>query len=353
MQVKALVCVESEAPLQVLPVTLPELGPEDVEVKVLYCGVCSTDLSACGKYKMSRVLFPLVAGHEGVGEVVAAGALATSVKVGDKVGLGYFRNSCKSCELCLKGWDNCCEKSECIFRDGNHGAFGSMVRINHHYAVPLPESIPLHLAGPLMCAGSTVFAPFLRHNIPPTAKVGIVGIGGLGHLAVQFASKWGCEVTAFSRTDSKEAEVRSLGAHNFVVTGDKDSVARAADSVDVILMTAAGAGVDWAMLFSFLKKRGHIYCLGITGADITLSALPLIVQEKGISGLIVGSRYETRQMLEFAAKHDVRPLVEVFRADEVNEVFERLERGEVRYRAVLEFGSLRHPHERCDNQSSC
>jgi len=206
--------------------------------------------------------------------------------------------------------------------------------------VPLPSSIPLTHAGPLLCAGSTVFVPFVRDNISPSAKVGIVGIGGLGHLALQFANKWGCEVTAFSRSASKEAEARSFGAHNFVVTSDEEAVVSARNSVDVILMTAGGAGVDWSMLFSFLTMRGHIYCMGITGAAIPVPPVPLITQEKGISGILVGSRYETRQMLEFAAKHAILPQIEMFPADQVNEVFAKMNLGEVRYRAVLNFQEI-------------
>ena len=151
--------------------------------------------------------------------------------------------------------------------------------------------------------------------------------------------RWGCEVTAFSRTGSKESEARSLGADNFVITSSEESVAAAASTVDVIIMTAAGSGVDWAMLFSFLRKRGHIYCMGVTGT-ISVPPVPLITQEKGISGILVGSRFETRQMLEFAAKKQITPLVEIYPAEDVNLVFEKLQKGEVRYRAVLDFRNV-------------
>ena len=150
-------------------------------------------------------------------------------------------------------------------------------------------------------------------------------------------NRWGCEVTAFSRSGSKEAEARSFGADHFVVTADEAAVAAAVNSVDVILMTAGGPGVDWGMLFSFLTMRGHIYCMGITGAAIPVPPVPLITQEKGISGILVGSRSETRQMLNFAAKHSIVPQVELFPAEQVNEVFEKMGQGTVRYRAVLDF----------------
>jgi uncharacterized zinc-type alcohol dehydrogenase-like protein len=149
--------------------------------------------------------------------------------------------------------------------------------------------------------------------------------------------RWGCEVTAFSRSASKKEEALSFGAHHFVVTSNEEEVVAAYNSVDIILMTAGGAGVDWSMLFNFLTMRGHIYCMGITGAAIPVPPIPLITQEKGISGVLVGSRYETRQMLDFAAKHAIVPQIEMFPADQVNEVFAKMSRSEVRYRAVLDF----------------
>jgi len=190
-------------PLQLAPLVLPELGDNDVQVKVEYCGLCASDVSAC-RHEIGMYKFPLVAGHEGVGKVTKTGKNVRSVKVGDNVGLGIYRNRCGACIECNDGRDNRCAKKQMMFVGGNSGAFGRYVHINEFFATPIPEGYPLEYAGPLMCAGQTVFAPFLSNNIRPGDRVGVLGIGGLGHLALQFANKMGCTVTAFSRNDSKK-----------------------------------------------------------------------------------------------------------------------------------------------------
>lgn len=221
---------------------------------------------------------------------------------------------------------------------GQTGAFGEMVTIDERYAVPVPDALPLEYVGPLMCAGQTTFAPFVEHNIRPGQRVGVVGIGGLGHLALQFSKAMGCVTTAFSRTVSKKDEAESFGATRFVATGDPEEVKAAAGSQDYILMTAGGPGVNWDELFSFLDTNGMIIVMGFSGTEpIPVNPMVAIMGQKGLKGSAGGSLHVCRSMLQLAAAAGVRPMIELMPVAQINEAVSKVVSGNVRYRAVLQF----------------
>jgi len=331
-------CTTIGQPLQLLPLTLPELGDNDVRVQVLYCGLCASDVTAI-KRELGMYKFPLVAGHEGIGKVTAIGKTVRSVKVGDNVGLGIYRNRCGACIDCNDGKDNSCASRQFMFMGGNSGAFGRYVHINEIFAVPIPHGYPLEYAGPLMCAGQTVFAPFLTNNIRPGDRVGVLGIGGLGHLALQFANKMGCKVTAFSRTDAKKKEAMQFGAHNFVATDDEAQAKGAVDTQDFILVTASGTpNSAWPQLFSFLASGGLIILLGFSSTQpIPVPPMELIMGQKGIRGSAGGSSGCVKKMLKFAHEHNIKPQIELMNFSQIAEAIKKVEDGSVRYRAVLKW----------------
>jgi len=330
-------CLEPNKPISCEQLQLPPLGETEVRVAVKYCGLCASDVGAFGPHA-AMYKFPLVAGHEGVGVVVEVGTHVKHRKVGDHVGLGIYRDSCGDCRHCCAGKDNFCAGKKLMFTFGQTGAFGQQVQINERYAVPIPDGIPLEYAGPLMCAGQTVFAPFMNHNIRPGDRVGVVGIGGLGHLALRFSSAMGCVTTAFSRSETKKEEAESFGAKSFVATGNPEEANAAKSSQDFILMTAGGADIDWQQLLAFLDVGGKIIIMGFTGmAPIPVPPMQLIAQQKTVCGSAGGSLNVVRTMLDFAALHKTFPQVEVMPIEEVNEAIEKVTKGTVRYRAVLKF----------------
>eukprot|EP01060_Flectonema_neradi_P034063 TRINITY_DN5873_c0_g4_i1.p1 TRINITY_DN5873_c0_g4~~TRINITY_DN5873_c0_g4_i1.p1 ORF type:complete len:227 (+),score=47.23 TRINITY_DN5873_c0_g4_i1:401-1081(+) len=218
------------------------------------------------------------------------------------------------------------------------GPFGSSVRIHEKYALPLPKDIDLSTAGPLMCAGVSVFAPFLENNISPTHTVGIVGIGGLGHLAVQFSRAMGCRTVAISRSASKKEEAAKFGSHSYVDTSSADEVKAAAGSCDFILVTAGGPSIDYSQLLSMLTPNGNIIMIGNTG--MTVGPFPLfdlIGGQKGIKGSAAGSRLTASKMLKFAALHDIKPQCEFFPVSEINDAFTKVREGTARYRCVIKW----------------
>eukprot|EP00743_Colponemidia_sp_Colp-15_P001042 GILK01001148.1.p1 GENE.GILK01001148.1~~GILK01001148.1.p1 ORF type:complete len:343 (-),score=45.04 GILK01001148.1:91-1119(-) len=322
------------APLENGPIDLPPLGENDVEVQMKACGVCFSDVDALsGKYG-PFYKWPMVAGHEGVGVVTTLGSAVTNLKVGDVVGCGVYRNTCGTCRYCADGRSNLCPRKSMMFARSN-GCFSEVLRINCRYAFKIPSGYDMKFAGPLMCAGTTVFAPFVNHNIRPGDRVGVIGIGGLGHLALQIARAWGCQVTAFSSTPDKEAEAKSFGAHHFVSFKDADWTSKAANSLDFLLMTASGGNLDWKGLVRSLDNDGVMVLMGVSHTDIPVSPVDLILGQRSIAGSAAGSQAVTQQVINFCALHDIKPQIETFPFDQCNEAIERVKANSVRYRAVL------------------
>lgn len=249
----AYAATEAKGELKPFEFDAGELGPEQVEIKVHYCEICHSDLSMLNNdWGMSA--YPFVPGHEVVGEVAAVGDQVKTVKVGDTVGLGWYSQSCMKCRQCLGGDQNLCQTAEATII-GRHGEFADRVRAHWAWVTALPAGIDPTKAGPLFCGGITVFNPLVQFDVRPTHRVGVIGIGGLGHMALQFLNKWGCEVTAFTSSDSKAAEAKQLGAHNVVNSRDSAQMKQIAGSLDFVLSTV-NATLDWGAILSTLGQGG-------------------------------------------------------------------------------------------------
>jgi uncharacterized zinc-type alcohol dehydrogenase-like protein len=309
------------------------LGPDQVEIDVIACGVCHSDLSMVNS-EWGEVDYPLVPGHEVVGTIAQRGANVQHLNVGDRVGLGWFSGSCMVCNQCMSGNHNLCPTREQTIV-GRHGGFADRVRCQAEWATPLPAGIDIRKAGPLFCGGITVFNPLLQFDVRPTHRVGVIGIGGLGHLALQFLNKWGCEVTAFTSSDEKRDEVMRMGAHHAVNSRDASQLEKLAGSFDFILSTVA-VDLDWEDWFALLAPKGRLHIVGAAPAPIPAPAMTLIGSQRSLSGTPMGSPYVIRTMLDFCARHSIEPVVEYFPMSQVNEALAHLAAGKARYRIVLE-----------------
>lgn len=309
------------------------LGDEEVEIAVEYCGICHSDLSLLNNdWGMTR--YPFVPGHEAAGRVVAMGPRAKGVSIGQRVGVGWNSHSCMHCKQCLMGNQHLCESLQPTLI-GRHGAFANKVRAHWVWTMPLPEGLDSRDCGPLLCGGITVFAPLRELNISPTSRVGVIGIGGLGHMALKFCKAWGCEVTAFTSSDSKAEEARAFGAHHVVSTGDSKAIEKLAGTFDLIIDTV-NATLDWNGLLNALAPNGKLHVVGAVPEPIPVPVFTLLMGQKSVSGSPTGSRGAIDSMLNFAARHNVAPQTEHFPMSKVNEAMEHLRAGKARYRIVLD-----------------
>lgn len=309
------------------------LGADEVEIAVEYCGVCHSDLSMIDDaWRFST--YPLVPGHEAVGRIVALGPQAKGLRIGQRVGVGWANSSCLHCGPCLSGNHHMCGESRATI--ANHpGGFAERVRAQWPWAVPLPDALAPAAAGPLFCGGITVFTPFVEYDISPTSRVGVVGIGGLGHLAVKFARAWGCEVTAFTSSAAKAEEARAFGAHRVVSSTDTAAMAALAKSLDVVIVTV-NVPLDWKALMATLAPRGRLHFVGAVLEPVPVPPFALIDGQKCVSGSAIGSPTHMATMLDFCARHDIVPQVEHFPMSRVNEALDHLRAGKARYRIVLD-----------------
>ena len=330
--VHAYAATSPSSPLTPFTYELPPIAPEHVDIRVEYCGICHSDLSML-RNEWGFSTYPLVPGHEVVGHVEAVGSLVKNLKVGDRVGLGWFSESCMTCPQCMGGDHNLCGSGEGTIV-GRHGGFADRVRAHWAWAIKLPDSLPAASAGPLFCGGITVFSPIVEFHVRPTDRVGVIGAGGLGHLAIQFLNKWGCEVTAFSSTPDKADELMSLGAHRVLNSRDSEALKAEAGRFDFIISTVA-VPLEWMTYVAALAPKGRLHTVGAIPEPVALDAFPLIMGQRSFSGSPLGSPATTALMLEFCARHGIAPMVEEFPLSEVNKAIDRLENGSPRYRVVL------------------
>lgn len=309
------------------------LGAEEVEIAVEHCGLCHSDLSMIDNaWQFST--YPLVPGHEVVGRIVALGAQTKGLALGQRVGVGWTNSSCLRCPACLGGEHHLCPDSRATI--ANHpGGFAERVRVQWPWAIPLPEGLSADVAGPLFCGGITVFSPFVDYGISPLMRVGVVGIGGLGHLALQFARAWGCEVTAFTSSPDKIEAAMKLGAHRVVASTDSAAIARLAKTLDLIIVTV-NVALDWSALITALAPHGRLHFVGAVLDSVPIKVFSLLDGQKCVSGSAIGSPKRMAQMLDFCARHAITPQVEHFPMRRVNEAVAHLRSGQARYRVVLE-----------------
>lgn len=309
------------------------LGPDQVEIDVIACGLCHSDLSMVDN-EWGDSEYPLVPGHEVVGKISKVGTNVKHLKPGDTVGVGWFSGSCMICHACLRGDHNhCAEVEQTIV--GRHGGFADKVHCQAVWATPLPADLDVMKAGPLLCAGITVFNPLVQFDVRPTQRVGVIGIGGLGHLALKILNKWGCEVTAFTSTDDKQEDARQMGAHHVVNSRHAAQLRKVAGSLDFIISTVA-VEMDWDAYLDALAPKGRLHIVGAVAEPLSVPAFALIGGQHSLSGTPTGAPATMRTMLEFCVRHHIEPVIETFPLSHVNEAMAHLRAGKARYRVVLE-----------------
>ncbi|KHN16228.1 probable mannitol dehydrogenase isoform X1 [Glycine soja] len=325
-------------------------GEKDVTFKVLYCGVCHSDLHKL-KNEWSDSIYPLVPGREIVGEVTEVGSKVDKFKVGDKVAAGCLVGSCHSCQNCVNNLENYCQQViptyGAKYVDGTitYGGFSDFMVADEHFVVNIPSALPLDAAAPLLCAGITVYGPLRYFGLDkPGMHLGVVGLGGLGHLAVKFAKALGLKVTVISTSPKKKNEaIQHLGADFFVVSRDQDQMQAAMCTLDGIIDTVSAVH-PLMPLIDLLKSHGKLVAVGAPEKPLELLLPPLILGRKSIAGSYIGGIKETQEMINFAAEHNVRPEIEVIPMDYVNTAMERLQKADVKYRFVIDIGYTLKPH---------
>lgn len=332
MKVNAYAALEPKGKLMPFSYELDELGSEQVDIKVSYCGICHSDLSMINN-DWGLTKYPLVPGHEIVGEIINIGAAVKNVKVGDKVGLGWFSASCMSCQECMEGSHHLCASNEGTIV-GRHGGFADFVRGHWSWAIPLPEAIDMSKAGPLLCGGITVFNPIILANVKPTDTVGVIGIGGLGHMALKFLKNWGCEVIAFSSNPSKKEQILAMGANKVINSTSPEELSSIAGKLNFILNTT-NVSLDWNSYLTTLAPKGKLHTVGAVLEPMAIPSFSLIGGEKSVGGSPLGSPALTKTMLDFCVRHNIYPTTEEFPMDKANEAIQHLEEGKARFRIVL------------------
>ena len=332
MKVQAYAAQEAKSKLEKYEYDLPNIGKEEVDIKVHYCGLCHSDMSMINN-DWGMTQYPLVPGHEIVGEVVGLGSEVKGLKKGDKVGLGWYSASCMHCNQCMDGKQHLCGASEATIV-GRHGGFADKVRGHWSWVTKLPDNIDMAKAGPLFCGGITVFNPIVLSGVQPTDKVGVIGIGGLGHMALKFLKAWGCEVTAFTSNKNKTEALEKMGAHNVVDSTDPEDLESIAGTLNFILNTT-NVKLDWNSYLTTLAPQGKLHTVGAVLEPMEIPAFSLLMGEKSVGGSPLGSVALTRKMLEFCVRHNIYPTVEEFPMNKVNEAIEHLEQGKARFRIVL------------------
>lgn len=308
------------------------LNENEIEIDVDFCGICHSDLSMINnEWGISQ--YPLVPGHEVVGRVAALGSKVLNFKIGQTVGLGWHSGYCNQCNLCETGDHNLCQSAQPTIA-AHHGGFADKVRAEANSVVPVPEELNLETVGPLFCGGITVFNPLVQYGIKPTDKVGVIGIGGLGHMALQFLNAWGCTVTAFTSSERKRDEAIKLGAHETLDSTNNQALENAAGRFDLILSTV-NVKLDWNAYANTLAAKGRLHFVGATLEPLDISVPALMGAQRSISSSPVGSPTTIKTMLDFAALHKIEPVVEVFPMSDVNKAIDKLKSGDIHYRAVL------------------
>ncbi len=323
-----------------------EPGPFDVVIDIQYCGICHTDLHQV-RDEWGGARFPMVPGHEIAGLVSAVGASVKRYKIGDRVGVGCFTDSCRQCSPCKQGLEQYCEKGmrqtyNALEKDGKtatYGGYSQKIVVDENYVLKIPDSLPLDKAAPLLCAGITTYSPLKHWKIKAGSKVGVLGLGGLGHMAVKIAAAMGAEVTVLSHSGSKKADALRMGAKNFVITAEPGVLDPYAAYFDLIINTVS-ANLDLGAYLMLLKLDATLVAVGVPEHPVSFGFFPLIQGRRSLSGSLIGGIQETQEMLDFCAQHGLSAEIEVISIEKVNEAFERMTQGDVRYRFVIDLSTL-------------
>ncbi len=338
----------ADAKSALAPFSIERRAPrtDDVVIDIAYCGVCHSDIHQA-RDEWGGSIFPMVPGHEIVGHVAAVGDAVTGFKVGDAVGVGCFVDSCRQCTQCKAGEEQFCEQGMTATYNGReraggaptYGGYSTRITVQQDYVLRIPDGMPLDSAAPLLCAGITTYSPLRHWGVKPGDKVAVVGLGGLGHMAVKIANAMGAEVTVLSTSESKRADAQALGAKSFAATRDPDTFKKLAGSFDLII-DSVSAPHDYNAYLNLLKVDGSMVLLGVPEAPAPVAAFSLIMGRRKLGGSLIGGIRETQEMLDFCAEHGIAADIELIDAAQVNEAYERMIKGDVKYRFVIDCASI-------------
>ena len=337
---------DATAPLAPYTINRRDPRPHDVQIDIKYCGVCHSDLHfARNDWGMS--VYPLVPGHEIVGVVTAVGDHVKKFKVGDLAGIGCLVDSCRECDNCQDGLEQYCSNGWVgtyggMEKDGSgatYGGYSKNILAHEDFVLHISDKQPLEAVAPLLCAGITTYSPLRHWKVGKGQRVGILGLGGLGHMGVKFAVAMGAEVTMLSHTPSKEADAKRLGAHKFVLTSDEEQAKSVANYFDFILDTVS-APHDYNTYLAMLRTNGTMVCVGVPPPGEPVIPFNLIFSRKSLAGSLIGGLPETQEMLDYCAEHNIVSDVEVIAMKDINEAYERMLKGDVRYRFVIDMATL-------------
>jgi len=346
MNTRAYAVLEARKPLVPFEFDRREVGAHDVALDIAYSGICHSDIHQA-REEWGPAIFPMVPGHEIAGTVTSIGSSVTKFKVGDKIGVGVFVDSCRTCENCVAGLQQYCLEGMTgtynqLERDGKTvamGGYSNRFVINEDYAVHIPANLPLEGVAPLLCAGITLYSPIKHWKVGPGKKVAVMGLGGLGHMGVKFAVAMGADVTVLSHSPHKKDDALAMGAHHFIATDDESVFTTHAKSFDVILNTVS-AEIDIDKYISLLKLNGTLVVIGLPGKPYAVNVGTLLNGRRGIAGSMIGGIPELQEMLNFCGEKNIVSDVEVIKADYINEAYERTVASDVKYRFVIDASTI-------------
>ena len=343
---KAYAALSASTPIVPFTIERREPKPHDVQIQILYCGVCHSDLHTA-RNEWGMTMYPVVPGHEIVGRVTGVGSHVKKFKAGDIAAIGCLVDSCRECDNCKEGLEQYCSNGMVgtyggMEKDGSgatHGGYSKSILAHEDFVLTVSDKLPLEGVAPLLCAGITTYSPLRHWKIGKGHKVGILGLGGLGHMGVKLAAAMGAEVTMLSHSPSKEKDAKRLGAHHFVLTTDEAQIKKVAGSFDFILDTVS-AEHDYNFYLGLLRTNGVMVCVGVPPTPAQIPAFNLIFGRKSIAGSLIGGIPETQEMLDFCAEHNIVSDVEVIAMRDINDAYERMLKGDVRYRFVIDMSTL-------------
>ena len=342
---KAYSTLSATTPLSAATIERRQPTASDVQIQIQYCGVCHSDLHFA-RNEWGFTQYPAVPGHEIVGRVTAVGSGVKKFKVGDTVGVGCLVDSCRTCPDCRSGLEQFCTNMVMTYGSMDKhlnaptlGGYAQSIVVREDFVLRMPANLNLAAAAPLLCAGITTYSPLRHWKVGPGQKVGIVGLGGLGHMGVKFAKAFGAHVVLFTTSPSKVADGKRLGAHEVVVSTDAAQMAAHTNSFDFIL-DAVSATHDINAYFNLLKRDGNLTLVGAPEKPLPVAAFPLIFRRRSFSGSLIGGLPETQEMLDFCGKHNITCDIEMIRMDEINTAYERMLKSDVKYRFVIDMASL-------------
>jgi len=345
-QIKAYGVLGVSQPLEPLQISRRDAGDDDVVIDIAYCGVCHSDIHQV-RNEWGNSIFPMVPGHEIVGVVTKLGEKVKRFKIGDKVGVGCLVDSCRECSECKEGLEQFCSKPiftyNCLEKDNKtivHGGYSTKIVVHQDFVLRIPKNLPLDKTAPLLCAGITTYSPLRHWNAGPGKRVAIIGLGGLGHMAVKIAHAMKAEVTVLTRTLNKKDDAIRFGADHVYDTNDPNTFEKLSFYFDLIINTVS-VKLDWGAYLGLLKRDGSMVLLGVPSEAPQVSAFPLIFGRRSLAGSLIGGIKETQEMLDFCGKHNITADIELIPIEKINEAYERVLKADVKYRFVIDIASLK------------